>query len=302
MTDEDPFDHPLWVTSPDGTGVAVHDLGGEGPDVLLAHATGFCAAVWAPLARRLEGVRVVAVDARGHGRSQVPAGGMHWDGTAADLLAAVDALGLDHPVGVGHSMGGASLLLAEQARPGTFAALWCYEPIVFPPLLVEAAAEAAPAHDEPADEADPNPLVRGALRRRDTFPSAEDALVNFASKPPLSALHPAALEAYVRHGFEHREDGSITLRCRPEVEAATYRMGSRHAAWSHLGEVRCEVVVAAGGDGGPPAQLAPGIAGELPHGRLEVVDGLGHFGPLQDPDAAAASVLRLVDGAVRGPA
>ena len=30
----------------------------------------------------------------------------------------------------------------------------------------------------------------------------------------------------------------------------------------------------------------------LPHGRMEVLPGLGHFGPLEDPDAVAESVLR----------
>jgi pimeloyl-ACP methyl ester carboxylesterase len=294
MADADPFDQPMPVRSADGTRIAAYDLGGSGPDVLFVHATGFCAGVWGPLSGALGDVRGAALDVRGHGRSAVPAAGMDWHGTAADVLATVDALGLRRPVGVGHSMGGASLLLAEQARPGTFAALWCFEPIVFPPEVVAAAPR-------DGDDADDNPLVRGALRRRDTFPSAETALVNFAAKPPLSALRSDALEAYVRHGFEERPDGSVTLRCRPETEAATFRMGSRHDAWDRLDEVACPVLVAVGRPEGVPALLAPGVAGRLGDARLEEHPDLGHFGPLEDPTAIAGSVRRLVAEAVGGP-
>ena len=35
------------------------------------------------------------------------------------------------------------------------------------------------------------------------------------------------------------------------------------------------------------------IAERIPHGQLEVMTGLGHFGPQQDPDACVASILRF---------
>jgi pimeloyl-ACP methyl ester carboxylesterase len=37
--------------------------------------------------------------------------------------------------------------------------------------------------------------------------------------------------------------------------------------------------------------LAARVAERLPHGSLEVMAGLGHFGPLEDPVAAAASIV-----------
>ena len=42
-------------TTPDGVGIAVYDFGGHGPDLLLVHATGFCAEPFGPLARALGG-------------------------------------------------------------------------------------------------------------------------------------------------------------------------------------------------------------------------------------------------------
>ncbi len=275
------FPEPSMVASVDGTPIATYDLGGDGPDVLLVHATGFCAGVWGPLARHLTRHRRAALDVRGHGRSAAPRNGMDWQGTAEDVLATVDSLGLERPFGVGHSMGGASLLLAEQARPGTFRGLWLFEPIVFPP-------EVAKLNQR-------NPLVDGARRRRADFPDEASAYRNFATKAPLSELSPAALAAYVRYGFERLPDGSVTLRCRPETEAQTYEMGPHHSAFEHLDDVRCPVTVVRGGDDGPgPAMLAPVIAERLADGRLVEHRELGHFGPLQDPVTMAAEVSSAV--------
>jgi pimeloyl-ACP methyl ester carboxylesterase len=277
---------PVVIDSPDGTPIATYDLGGSGTDVLFVHATGFHAGVWTPLIDHLESVRPALLDVRGHGRSGVPDAGMDWHGTAEDVLATVDALGLERPFGVGHSMGGASLLLAELARPGTFRGLWIFEPIVIPPDLVD------------ARDGGENPLSAGARRRRDRFSSFEEAFTNYASKPPFAALAPEALGAYVVDGLRDDGDG-VTLRCRPEVEAATYEMGGRHSAWGRLGELRCPVVVARGSDAVPgPAGFAPRVAERIPGSVLEDHPRLGHFGPLEDPEGIAAHVRAAVAATV----
>lgn len=274
-----------------GVELAVHRLadapGADGAaPLLLAHATGFHGLVWGPMVEHLPGHLAVAPDLRGHGQSRVRAGlSYDWDGFADDVLAVVDGLGLVRPVGIGHSKGGAALLRAEMRRPGTFRAIWCFEPIVFPPEIATGRKEG-------------NPLAEGALRRRATFPSHEAAVTNYAAKPPLGAFDPAALEAYVRGGFERQPDGSVSLRCRPEVEAEVYRMGTAHDTFVHLGEITCPVVVAVGTDGpGSPAAIGPRVAAALPLGRLHRFDHVGHFGPLEDPAGMAADVAELVGAA-----
>ena len=100
-----------------------------------------------------------------------------------------------------------------------------------------------------------NPLATSARRRRERFDSFEDAYANFSSKPPLSSLDPEALHAYVDHGFALQPDGTVALKCRPEIEAQTYEMAVHHDAFRHLGEVQCPVTIATGGAGdfGPAA-------------------------------------------------
>jgi pimeloyl-ACP methyl ester carboxylesterase len=266
------------VASTDGVVLAVHDLGGDGSPALLCHATGFHGWVWSPLAAGLTGFRRWAPDLRGHGDSTAPEPlTMAWNGFADDVLAVVDALGLDRPVGIGHSKGGAALLLAEQRRPGTFAGLWLYEPVVFPTV-------------RPVDLPEEHPLAVGALRRRDVFGSVEEAVDHFASKPPFDVLDPAVLRAYVEHGFVRAADG-VALKCRPEVEAQVYRMGVTHDGFAHLGEVRCPTTVARGAVSGfGPAAVAERIAEALPQGRFVEYPDLGHFGPLEAPARLAAAV------------
>lgn len=276
------------VTSTDGVEIALHHLGGNGEPLVLAHATGFHAMVWRPLAAQLTGFDCWAPDLRGHGDSTAPTdGNFAWNGFADDVLAVVDALGVGPMAGVGHSKGGAALLLAEQRRPGTFSALYLYEPVVFPPdIFSDPLGMAAPVD---------NPLAEGALRRRECFASRDDAFANFAGKPPFNSLHPDALRAYVEHGFADRPDGTVRLKCRPTHEAEIYRTGGSHDAFDHLDAVECPVTVARGAmvEWGPAA-FAQRIAGELPHGRLLTFDQLGHFGPLEDPALIAESIMETL--------
>jgi pimeloyl-ACP methyl ester carboxylesterase len=271
------------VHTSDGPGLAVHDFGGNGPDLLLAHATGLHGLVWAPVVEHLVGsFRCVSFDERGHGDSGRPADGdFHWRGFSADALAVVDALGLDRPYGVGHSCGGAALLLAEEDRPGTFSALWCYEPVV--------SAEDPPAGPTPPED---NPLAAGARRRRERFGSRADAYRNFAAKPPFDRVAPAALHAYVDHGFSEQADGSVVLKCRPDDEAETYVHSRTHDAYARLGRVRCPVTLVWGERTDSPFGSATleALAARLAAGRVEAAPGLGHFGPLEDPAAVASSI------------
>lgn len=274
------------VIADDGVAIAAHDLGGDGPDLLLAHATGFHGHSWLPLVEHLRPrFRCVAFDERAHGDSGMAVDeSFDWHRLAADTLAVVDALGLFRPFGVGHSCGGALLFLAEEARPGTFRSLYCFEPIVAPV-------------DDPPPRGVPNPMPARARRRREVFASRDAAYEHFVERPAFSVLAPEALRAYVDHGFDDVEDGSVRLKCRAEHEARVYEKGLSHDAFRHLARVRCPVTLACGErtDTVGPALLELQAA-RLSDVRIDVLPGLGHLGPLEDPAAVAASVLAAFEG------
>jgi pimeloyl-ACP methyl ester carboxylesterase len=274
------------VPSTDDVTVAVHDLGGDGPPLLIAHATGFCAGAYRPMAAHLAtSHHVWALDFRGHGDSSAPtADRFDWSGMADDLLAAVDAVAGGIPIVVfGHSMGGACAVLAEHRRPGTFRSAYVYEPIIFPPLP-EGAVSNGPT------------LSAGAAKRRATFPSKAEALLRYASRPPLDTFRAAALWAYVDSGFADGPDG-VTLKCAPAHEAATFDApGKPDFEVARTVDLPVTIAIGSVGNGFTPARFGAPLAEAMPAARLEQHPDLGHFGPFEDPAGIAAGVLASLNG------
>jgi pimeloyl-ACP methyl ester carboxylesterase len=266
-----------------GPVIAVYDSGGIGPSLVLVHAAGLCGAVLQPLAAHLSGhFSCVLIDERAHGESTAPSDGdFGWYGFAQDILEVVDTLGLKRPLGFGHSAGGASLLLAEERRGGTFSALYCYEPVVFP-------------SEEPMPPGlEGNHLARRTLRRRSSFKSYDEAYRAVALKEPFSLFTEECLHLYVENGFRESSSSGIVLKCKREHESAIYAHGLAHDAFKNLPKVACPVVLACGSQDdylGEDVQRM--FEARLPDSRVEVFDGLGHFGPVQDPKRVADSIIR----------
>lgn len=113
------------VVTDDGTRLAFDDTGeGAAPALLLVH--GWCsdARAWDAMVDHLgNGTRVLAVDRRGHGRSEAPPSGYDIDTHAADLLAVLEATDVDTVVVVAHAGGAPGAMEFTRRHPARVAAL-----------------------------------------------------------------------------------------------------------------------------------------------------------------------------------
>ncbi len=250
------------------------------PLVLAAHATGFCKEVYRPVVADLAGMvpsgDVLAFDHRAHGDSAVPPLPFDWWDLGRDVLAIAGAA--RGVVGVGHSAGAASLLLAELLAPGTFRALVLVEPIVSPGPYARME----------------NPLVEAALKRRTAFDSRSAALDNFAGKPAFSGWQRRALEAYV-HGGLAPDAKQWRLKCPPQAEAEMYRGATAHGGWERLGEIGSDITLIAGEHSDThPGEFLQRTADQLGGGHVVVVPGTSHFVPMEQPELIAMYLARYL--------
>lgn len=100
------------------------------PPIVLLHGATFRAEDWENIFPRLATrYRVIAYDARGHGKSGRAPSYAIGD-FAGDLLRVIDGVAGGSAIVIGHSLGGATALVAAATRPSAIRALVLEEPVV----------------------------------------------------------------------------------------------------------------------------------------------------------------------------
>ncbi|MGH9024804.1 MAG: alpha/beta fold hydrolase, partial [Acidimicrobiia bacterium] len=202
---------------------------------------------------------------------------------ATDVLAVLDHLGIDEVLLVGQSLGGGVGIVIDELAPGRIRRALLCEAIAFGPELM---AEQQRTADGPGDGG--NDMSRIARSRQAVWPSREEVRISYGSRPPLDALEPEALDAYIRWGFVDRPDGQVELACRPEAEATVFESAGTPegapSAWAHLPDLRARATIACGLDSSLPVPWF-GAQAERADAHYVELPG-GHFFLEQDTVAA----------------
>lgn len=265
------------VTVADGVDLRVLQWDGPLRPFLLVHGLASNALLWQGVAEHLAaaGHRVVAVDLRGHGESDVPAEGYSTLTAAADLAAVSSALGLHLPVVAGQSWGGNVVLRHAESHGGVHAvacvdggwlhlgdrfATWskCWTALA-PPLFTGLAAES----------------VAAALRDR----------------------HPdwpeAAIDATMAN-LRVRADGTVEPRLARERHARILRSLWEDRPRERYARVGVPVLLIPAGDpDGPSRVLVDEAARLLPRATVRWYVGAAHDVHAQFPAEVAADLAAL---------
>lgn len=250
------------VQTTDGVDLAVEELGGTGPPILLLHGLMGRADTWRPVARWLGAHgRLLGLDARGHGRS-----GTRGPWTVRRMAAdAAEVLAPHGPgVVVGHSMGGLHGIALAAARPDLVRA-----------LVVEDMGVDFRGADAGAARA-----WFGALPQ--PFPSLAAVREAFG--------HPRAeFGDYMVECVEERADGYHLLAA---VEHTTEIAAewARTDFWADVDAVRCPVLLIEAAESvAPPGQMAE-MARRLPAATHVRIPGAGHLVHAAAPGPYRAAV------------
>jgi pimeloyl-ACP methyl ester carboxylesterase len=214
--------------------------GGEPALVLLhglsANASSFGGLIGAGLSPAF---RVVAPDLRGRGLTDKPATGYRMADHAADVIAFLDALGLDRVALGGHSFGGLLSIYVAAQHPDRVSRV----------VIIDAAITLHPRVGE---------LLKPSLDRlRQVMPSVEEYLAQVRGAPYLDGCWDAHLEGYYRAEVHENPDGTVQSATSAEAIAQAL-MGVTSEPWpEHVRLVRQPVLLlnalgAYGPPGSPP--------------------------------------------------
>jgi pimeloyl-ACP methyl ester carboxylesterase len=260
-------------------------MGGIGNPLLLVHATGFAALVYQELANLLaDSFTVFGVDLRFQGNSERSAtGSFSWSNFGDDVLTALLAIRRQYPSGTpiygfGHSCGGLALLASELKESGLVESLYLYEPIIVP----------AEMEDTPYVS---TPLANLTIKRREVFPSRQQAFENFSRKPPIMSFSALSQRSYVEHCLRELPSGEVTLSCAKEDEAAIYNSMASTRTYSRLKEISVPTVISWGSNSDAfSGSYYKTIASVLPSGNYEEIADVDHFGPMCVPAVFAERI------------
>jgi pimeloyl-ACP methyl ester carboxylesterase len=254
--------------------------------LIFAHANGFPPGTYEKLLRELSAeYRVSAFSARALWPEYDPSSVDSWIDLAQDLRGAMKKSGLRRVLGVGHSLGGALMIIAAAAEPGLFSALALIDPVVFTgghALFWGVLKGLGFGHRLP--------LIRGARRRRERFPDFDAARSAYAGKSVFSTWDPEVLDDYVRAGFRETGDGEVELRYPKTWEARIFEL-TPASVWSDLRRIELPTLVIRGASSDTFRSAAARRVGrELAGATIVELAETSHFLPMEAP----VDVARLI--------
>ncbi len=258
---------------------------GDGPPLILLHATGFQPWLWHPIARTLaRDYRIFAPDFCNHRESDPEKGGLGWTILAEDIVRFCRALNLKKPFLVGHSMGGTILMIAHALNGLPASGMVLIEPILLPPEIYRTRIRV-----------DQHPFAAKAIKRTNFWRDEREAMAYLHSRALFREWDAEMLELYVRHGMAAGEEG-LQLACSPRREASLFMGGIQYDPWPLLAKVSCPVCLLEGQKSENGAFIDfDKIQSLISDCRRHVVKEAGHLIPMERPGEVSRLIGEFFD-------
>lgn len=255
---------------------------GDGPPLILLHATGFSPWLWHPLSVALSlHFQVIAPYFCDHRHADPNEGGLSWVILAEDLCRLCESMKIKEPFLVGHSMGATVMTLANGLHGDVAKKMVLIEPIFLPEDLYKITLKV-----------EEHPLASKSIKRKNFWRDREEAIAYFQSKPFFQSWDKEVLELYVKYGVMEKESGGFELTCSPQREASLFMGGGVYDPWPVLSKNTCPVMVVEGEQSENRLYIDLKKAAALfKNGQYHLVKGAGHLIPMEKP----TEVCRIIE-------
>lgn len=185
----------------------------------MAHANGFPPETYRKaIEPLLPHYHIVSLIARPFWGDTPPEWLKHWSQLTDDLRAGLKELGAQKIVGIGHSLGGVTTLYAAVQDPDLFSHVILVDPTMLSPKLLLQIRFMNLFGIEARSY-----LIKGALRRKRTWESAEAAYDYFRGRQLFKYWSDDMVLAYTQNMTAPSPEGGVQLIYPPEWEARIYK-------------------------------------------------------------------------------
>jgi pimeloyl-ACP methyl ester carboxylesterase len=234
--------------------------------------------------------RVIAFPLRPLWPNSRPEEAPSWHKLADDLVQMLDSLSATDLIGLGHSLGGVVTMMAAIRRPDIFRVIVLIEPVILPPTWLRLLRILRLTGLERRQ-----PLVRGALLRRRTWPNTDACFVHFRQKQLFARWSDEALWAYVESGIRDNGEGQVELVYPAEWEAHIFATAPTDV-WRQLRHLDTPTLIIRGelSDTFRP-EAHQRMARMLPHSETVVLPSAGHLAPMEQPDETGEVIVSYLE-------
>ncbi|GBB93681.1 hypothetical protein RclHR1_02210016 [Rhizophagus clarus] len=268
------------------------NISGDEINIVFAHATGFHKEIWEPVIKslfdhkRLNIGKILSLDHYNHGDSailnkDILPDSLRWWDLAYDISQVINHFQLKKPlVGIGHSIGGAAMIMTELIKPGTFSCIVCVDPVLSPQFAMNQSFR-----------------FNSILKRRDIWPNREVAKTLFLKHEMFQKWDPEVLDIHMNYGLHELPDGQVTLKCPKLQEYYTFSdnlfaspSSSPIDAFYRLHEIECPILFLTGENSHIESEWGSLIKTRTQRGEWCGIVDCGHLVTMEKPKHVAFAI------------
>lgn len=249
-----------------GVNINYEIFGNAGPWVVMSHSLMCDLTMWAPQIQALKSdFRILAMDTRGHGKSEAPVGEYTLEELASDARELLNKLEIERPHWVGLSMGGMIGMTYAIEKPNSFASLV---------------------------------LCDTTSRIPETLYSTWQSRIDSARNNGMSSMVAGTLERWFTDEFRSEPRPELNFVTNLiESTPVTGFIGCCHAipkinCTDRLHEIQEPIKIIVGEqDAGTPVSMSEEIHSAAPGSELKIINGASHLSNLEKPQEFNEALL-----------
>lgn len=260
---------------------------GEGPIIHFAHANGFPPEAYQQFLAPFENdYQIIASKFRPLWGNQKPEEVKTWETFAEDMIRFLDEQNLKNIIGIGHSLGGVSTLIASMKRPDLFSKIILLDPVIFNKPIMKLMGILPDTLKKKII-----PIAKIAMKRKDQWDSKEEVYRSWRKKRVFKKFSDASLQDLVDFAIISDHNNKVKLAYSKEWETQVYITAPLF--FNKVKKAKTKMVVIKGDETDViTSEVWNAWQTAQPNNTFISFPKTGHLLPLERPKALAIEILK----------